>query len=132
MVRTIGRVGTPVTRFIESLGLPVMLLDSALQVAGASPEMTSLLPASRHEGGGIGAVFECGEADTRGDCGRSIHCSGCAIRRAVVHTFETGEPQARVPATLTREAADSAEDIRMYITTEKVGEQVLLRVDPVE
>ena len=124
-----SRSGTPLTRFLDSLDQPVVLLDGSMKVAGASPIVNALLERRPYAPNGIGDVFECVEADGAGGCMRSIHCSGCTIRRSVAHTYETGESLTRVPATLTQQPVDSPREIRMYISTEKLGDQVLLRID---
>jgi hypothetical protein len=95
--------------------------EEALRFTGADPD----------EIGGklLGDVFECANATLPGGCGRTVHCSGCAIRKAVEQTWETGTPQVRVPATLQARDATALPVVALEISTEKVGEQVLLRID---
>jgi len=47
-----------------------------------------------------GKVFNCNHAQEPGGCGGAIHCSGCTVRRCVMHTFQIGECQVLVPASL--------------------------------
>ena len=76
-----------------------------------------------------GDVFECAYARLPERCGRTIHCSGCTIRKAVKETFETGEPRVRVPAVLNQEDEDGPSVVYLTITTIKSGEVVFLRID---
>jgi len=76
-----------------------------------------------------GNVLECAHARRPEGCGKTIHCSGCAIRRAVTRTYETGEPQSMVPATLHQTDLDDPSAIALRITTVKVDGTVFLRVD---
>ena len=78
-----------------------------------------------------GDVFECANARLPGGCGRTIHCSGCTLRRTVTDTFTTGRSHVRVPAYLRRRRDEDAGAVSLLITTEKVGGVVLLRVDHV-
>jgi hypothetical protein len=123
--------GASLDEYIESIDLPVVLVDDDVQVraanAAACTALGKDLDALRDRRGG--EVFECAHARLPGGCGRTIHCSGCAIRRAVKNTFATGEPQNGVPATLTRDHPDDASAVALTITTVKVGNIVMLRVE---
>jgi len=93
----------------------------ACEVLGKEP-----LEIMQHLGGN---VFECAYARLPEGCGRTVHCSGCAIRRTVTKTYETGEPQSMVPAILHRENSGRPLKIALSITTVKKGNIVVLRVD---
>lgn len=120
--------GVSLQRFIDSLPVPVLVVDadcrtegmnrSALQLAGRSESVQHEL---------IGPVFTCVNSHLPGGCGRTIHCSGCAIRRAVTHTFETGEPQVS-PATLVVGDSDKPAPLALIVTTIKTDGKVLLRL----
>jgi hypothetical protein len=74
-----------------------------------------------------GDVFECQQARLPEGCGRAVCCSGCAIRKAVLKTFETGEPESGIPATLTLEGDQSS--VALTITAIKTGDVVMLRIE---
>ena len=108
------------------------VLDGDAVVLMASPRVAALL--ERNEplhGLRAGAVFECANARLPGGCGRTVHCSGCALRRTVTDTFTTGRSHLRVPAYLRRRRNEGAVTVSLLITTEKVGGVVLLRIDHV-
>ena len=123
--------GVPLQQYLDSLPLPVVAVDQGSVVKAVNEEACRVLGKEPREilqrlGGN---VFECAHARLPGGCGRTVHCSGCAIRRAVLRTFETGEPQVRVPAQL-RQAGTAADTmVALAITTMKAGNVVMLQVD---
>jgi hypothetical protein len=121
--------GVALQGYLDSIPLPIVVLDSRFQIAalnskacestGKNPKDSSQrLP---------GNVFECEKARLPGGCLRAMCCSGCAIRKAVLKTFSTGEPECAVPATLTLEGSPSA--LTLTITPIKVGDVVMLRIE---
>ncbi|MDE2291734.1 MAG: PAS domain-containing protein [Elusimicrobia bacterium] len=118
----------PLRTFLDALEAPVLLLDSdgrvgtanaaARRSLGKAPESVDALLA--------GEVFECIHAFEPGGCGGTSHCNGCALRRAINDTWRTGHGHERVRAVLTRRGDG---DFQVVVTTEKVGEAVLLRID---
>lgn len=128
----LGEVGTPLYEFLEDLAIPVGIVNSNAQVVWASTAMCSLVgkePANV-EGRLGGDVFDCVHARTPQGCGNTIHCSGCTIRKAVTTTFKTGRSCVRIPAALKAARSGETPEIEMYVTTQKVDDVVLLRVDP--
>ncbi len=125
------QMGVPFQKFIDSLPAPIFVVDSDAVVQTAN-KLGLILLNKRPEQiekklGGV--VFECAYARLPEGCGRTVHCSGCAIRRSVYHTFETGESLIEVPATLQFAGRGEPQHIDMLISTEKMGEVVVLRVD---
>ncbi len=76
-----------------------------------------------------GEVFECTYALAEGGCGKSVHCKTCAIRNIVMDTLSTNRGYKNVPAYQSINTSDGPELMRFLISTEKVGEQILLRID---
>jgi hypothetical protein len=75
--------------------------------------------------------MECANARLPGGCGKTIHCVGCAIRRAVTHTFLTGKSHLREPAWLDREKDGKVTRLALLVSTEKRESCVLLRIDSI-
>lgn len=125
------QMGVPLTRYLESLSEPVLVINGEAVVQTANSATGRLLgkPATDAEQRLTGDVFECAYARLPEGCGRTIHCSGCAIRHTVADTYQTGRPHERVPATLNRENPDDPSALSLLITTVKVGDMVLLRID---
>jgi PAS domain-containing protein len=125
--------GAPLAEYLDSLPEPVYVVNGdgvVKDVNRAGCRMLGKEPGEivRHRGGD---VFECSYARLPGGCGRTVHCSGCTIRRAVMQTFETGAAQGHVPAVLNHEDGAGPTPVRLTITTVKVQGVVLLRVDEV-
>lgn len=125
------QMGVPLQTFLDSLPAPILVVDNNVEVQAANRLGLELLGKDHHQVlkklGGI--VFECAYARLPEGCGRTVHCSGCAIRRSVYHTYETGESLHEVPATLAYGGHDNPQRAELVISTEKMGEVVLLRVD---
>jgi len=123
--------GVSLQRHIDSIPIPILLVDSNDAVVTMNAKACSMLgkksdAAARQP---YGQVFDCVHSRLPEGCGRTIHCSGCVIRRSVARTFDTGEPQMLVPATLSVESPDQLSDAVLTITTVKGKGVVLLRVE---
>ena len=123
--------GVPLGEYLDSLPAPVYVVDGNGVVKGVNRRGCETLGKDPHEivqhlGGD---VFECAYARLPEGCGRTVHCSGCTIRRTVMRTFETGQPQSRVSAVLNQGDADEPTQVPLTITTVKSEGFVLLRVD---
>jgi PAS domain-containing protein len=120
-------------QFIDSIPIPLFVVDDDVVVQTVNAKACEFLgkEASALQGLRGGNVLECAYSRRPEGCGKTIHCSGCAIRRAVIRTFETGEPQSMVPATLHHTDLDDPSAIALRITTVKVDGTVFLRVDTI-
>lgn len=130
--------GVPVQDYLDSIPLPVMLIEVAADhytiTRSANKALCGMLGkelwnVAQHL---LGNVFECAHARLPEGCGRTLHCSGCAIRRSVMKTHTTGEPQLRVPATLKRGLPGENLSLSLLITTVKAGDSVMLRIEQAE
>lgn len=126
--------GGSLGRFLDCLEQPVIAVDGECRTQAANTKACEVLGRTREsiQKEFLGDVFSCAHSRLPEGCGRTIHCSGCTIRRAVSKTYETGEPQVSVPATLTPANASEATEIAMKITTVKADGMVLLRVDDLQ
>lgn len=117
--------------FLDELRVPVLLVDDDVRVMAASRQAQEILgkglPQLAGEKGGD--VLECVHAKKPGGCGRSVHCKGCTIRNSVTKTYRTGEPCTGVPAFPDVQIGDEVKTLSLRLTTEKVGDCVLLRID---
>ncbi|MCL5269087.1 MAG: PAS domain-containing protein [bacterium] len=120
--------------FLDHLPVPILLLEPGVTVLTANRRARALLGKElpEIEGRRGGDVIECVHARTPEGCGQTIHCRGCAIRRTVTETFATGVSRMGVPTYPDIATRSGARRIRFRITTEKVNEFVLLRIDEVE
>jgi hypothetical protein len=123
--------GVSLQRHIDSIPIPILLVDSNNATLRMNEKASETLGSNAEATKGIqfGLVFDCLHSHFPEGCGRSIHCSGCVIRRTVAETFSTGQPQIAVPATLRVDSADQPSDVVFTITTVKSGKFVLMRIE---
>lgn len=123
--------GVSLQRHIDGIPIPILLIDDNDAVVAINAEAAKLSEKRSRPNGtqSFGQVFDCAHSRLREGCGRTIHCSGCAIRRSVAMTFETGTPQVSVPATVSIESPDEPFQAALAVTTVKRDGVVLLRVE---
>jgi len=127
------QMGVPLQKYLDSLPAPIFVVTGNTEVQAANTLGLQLL---NKESQDVlrklsGIVFECAYARLPEGCGSTVHCSGCAIRRSVYETYETGESRINVPATLACDPNNPSQDVVMMISTEKMGDVVLLRIDKI-
>ena len=121
--------GVPLDHYLDALNMPIAVVNAEGRIADMNTAARrivgkSLEAISGHFGGD---VFECKYARLPGGCGKTVHCSGCAIRQTVEDTLNSGQPHFRVPAVLNSLEAESP--IYLYVTTRKDGDVVLLHIE---
>jgi PAS domain-containing protein len=128
-----AQAGMPLEEYLDGLGAPILVVDASGTIQTADRQARALLQKELVEIQGYrgGEVFECVHARLPGGCGNTVHCSGCAIRHTVMETLRTGTGHLCVPAYLDHAAPGGTERIRFLISTEKVDEMILLRIDAV-
>ena len=119
--------------FLDSLGVPILLIGSEPMVETANTHARKLLgkelwEIERHRGGD---VIECVYARSPGGCGNDVHCRSCTIRNTVLDTFATGRCFERIRAYPDIEFGQEIRHMCFEISTEKFGIFVLLRIDNV-
>jgi len=126
--------GTTLHEFLDSLGVPVFLVEPEPRVRTGNKQARELLDKdlSMIEGQLGGDVIECIYAKQPHGCGNDVHCKSCTIRNTVLDTFATGKSSVRIPAYPDIQTPEGVQTIRFVISTEKVGERVLLRIDDVQ
>ena len=129
----VSQRGIPLQRFLDGLDAPVLVVESDGTIMTANNKASTLVKKdlSEIEGYKGGDVFSCRYARLPEGCGNTTHCSGCTIRRTVMETFQSGKSVLRMPATLKPQEYEESQEIHFYISTEKVSDIVLLRVDAV-
>jgi PAS domain-containing protein len=119
--------------FLNRLAVPVLVVDEQGVIALANQHALDILGKELNTVQGYkgGDAMECAYARLPGGCGKTEHCKACTIRNSVMETFDTGQSLLRVPAYLNRRTDDGTVRIRFLISTEKVDDTVLLRIDQV-
>jgi hypothetical protein len=129
--RFAAQAGVPLLDLLDRLDVPILVADGDGVAQLANKPLLTLLGKnlSQVTGRRGGDVFECAYARLPGGCGKTVHCSGCAIRLAVTETFTTGQSLRNVPAYLNRDMVTQFLQLGLVISTEKVWGMVLLRID---
>jgi PAS domain-containing protein len=119
--------GVSLQQYIESIPYPILVVNEDMRVSFGNAKAYKILGKAPESATGHlhGEVFECAHSRLPEGCGGTVCCSGCAIRHTVNRTFQTGEGQRQIPATLKRNESD----VSLQITTVNVGDIVLLRID---
>jgi hypothetical protein len=127
------QMGVELHKYLDSLPVPILVVDQEGTIRTANDKTQRMLGKDlvAIEGRKGGVVFECCFARLPEGCGNTVHCSACTIRKAVMGTFGTGKSNARVPAYLNQEDSEGRREISLLISTEKVGDVVLLAIDEV-
>lgn len=114
--------------YLERFDFPVVLVEDEGRVVAINRPAGEVLGRRPQDVVGLlgGEAMECVHARLPGGCGRTVHCSTCAIRNAVTRTHATGRPEARVPATLRR--AGGA--LELLVSTALVGPLVRVTIEP--
>lgn len=128
------QMGVELESFLDSLEVPVVMVNKSGAVVTANNKARKMLrkDLSEIEGYSGGQVFECEYARLPEGCGNTTHCSGCTIRRTVMKTHGTGKGFLRVQATLNQCTPEAPEEKDLLISTEKLSNVVLLRIDKIE
>lgn len=123
--------GVKINEFISDLKDPVIVVGADNQIFTANEKAGVILNKNVEDFEGLyaGDVIECENARLPEGCGRTVHCLGCALRQSINYTYETGNPLHRIPATFSLYDSDNKESAKFLVTTEKVGDKVLLRID---
>jgi hypothetical protein len=131
---TVLRGGGTLVSFLDGMGLPILLLDAnaALVTANVAARETLRLDLPKLKGELAGDVIECVYAALPGGCGQQLHCAACQIRNSVTSTFLTGAILEGVEAYQDVRGPGGAERLHLRISTAKLGDAVVLRLDSVE
>lgn len=118
---------------LDKLDAPVLVIDPSGNVSTANKMAQTLLQKDLSDIVGLqgGVVFECVFAKLPEGCGNTIHCDGCTIRKTVMDTFLTGNSHFKVSAGLIHGTSDNHFELKCIISTEKVNDVVLLRIEKI-
>ncbi|MFH0960922.1 MAG: hypothetical protein V1897_19735 [Pseudomonadota bacterium] len=121
--------GLPLQEFLNDLGVPVLVTDAEIMIKTANRQAREILnkELSQIEGFACGNVINCEWARLPEGCGNTIGCGDCAVRQTVTETFKTGQTVLRRLVEINHQPG--SQKINLLISTELVGEVVLLRID---
>ena len=117
--------------WLEAIDAPVLLMQgNPRQVVTANRRALELFAKDLHqiEGHRGGDVFDCVHSFTEAGCGRDANCEGCKIKDAIIDTFTTAKSN-RASASLQVKKADGLRTYALQVSTEKVSDLALVRID---
>lgn len=128
-----GPTKMKLNEFLDKIAAPVVVIGENSEITSANTRAQKYVNKefSEMQGQQPGDIFECLYAQHDEGCGNTVHCSGCTLRNTIMDTHETGKSNIKVPATLNKSYEHDSKNIEMYISTEKVKDLVLLRIDKI-
>lgn len=120
---------------IDSIDAPVLLMQPnprQVYVANNKAEIIFGKDLPGMEGHRGGEVFDCIHSFTEAGCGKDVNCADCKIKNAVVETFTGARNLSGVSTTLEVKKRGEIISYVLEVSTEKVGELALLRIDRYE
>ena len=120
--------------FLDTLHVPVIMIESGGKVRMGNKYAMNQLgkELSEIDDHRPGDIIECVYSHTPGGCGSTVHCKSCVIQNTILKTFASGKSFTDVPAYPDIEVLSKVKSMCFRISTEKVGDFVLLRIDDVK
>jgi len=86
------KTGIDLNKFIDFLDAPVAIVTETGIIKTANKNAQNLFKKnlSEIEGYAGSNVFECAYSTFSDGCGKTLHCSGCTIKKTVIDTFQSG------------------------------------------
>ena len=130
--RSQGERPVALADLLNEFAVPVLAVDDDVVVLAANDAARTVFNLTAAEGLSrrVGDIVECVHAREPGGCGRTVHCSGCALRRAVTDTAADGRPRDGVPAYQSVHTSRGVELTLFRISTQAVGNIVLATIGP--
>lgn len=124
------QLGVTLTRYLDSLKMPIIALDKSGLIIAANMEARKL---QKNSTIAISAawndkIYECAHARLPEGCMKAVHCSGCAIRFSTADAYRTGMSQTNIPAHFNSCSADLTEKIDLLVSADKIEDIVFLRI----
>ncbi len=121
--------GMSYDQYVDRFQYPVVLVEPEGRVVAMNQAAAGFLGCQPREVVGLlgGEAMECAYARLPEGCGKTVHCSACAIRNTVTATHRTGKAHRRVPATLRRRNGDVH---ALLVSTALEGQVVRATIEP--
>jgi hypothetical protein len=121
------REGVSLQSFIDGFSFPVLVVNSSFEPIGInkSGNESSHLSVEITATTTLGNVVECEHSRLPQGCGKTVHCSGCVLRRTLEETNETGRASFMIPATITTNGGE----VLFYVSAVKTNDRVFVKLD---
>jgi hypothetical protein len=126
-------VGDSLRRDLDRLKFPVLVVDhdAVIRVVNSQAQALLFQEGRGVEGELVGDAIGCLYSYWPGGCGKTTRCPTCKIRGSVTATFATGKCMRHVLCYQEIRQPGGIERRRLLISSEKVNDVVLLRIDSV-
>lgn len=120
-----------IREILNKVSEPILVLDSQGKVVSANESGRRFTGKSDSELENQlgGDVLGCSYAKLPEGCGRTEHCKTCAVRNTVMDTLASNRGYSNVPAFQSIRTPHGVRIMRYLISTEKVEDYILLRID---
>jgi hypothetical protein len=127
----LSSTATPLSTFLDRFQDPILVVNSEGTVlTGNAAALTRLnRQPDQVQARLAGNVLSCPHAQSGRSCGETLLCKTCTIRASVRCTLESGKACVAVPALPDLQCITGETQPRYLITTERVGDTVLLRIE---
>jgi hypothetical protein len=122
-----------VKEFLDGFQQQIMLVDNLNNsiVTNEAARKASGIQIYLNDSFKCGQIIGCLHAEEPQGCGATVHCSSCVIRKCILHTDKSGEPCIEV-ACPDEQFHKGDVHVVHQISTEKVGNRILLKIDPIQ
>ena len=122
---------TDLKTFLDTIKAPILLANENVTILSANEKAMQALGKSQNKLEHLlgGEVMDCKYSELPGGCGHTNKCTACTLRSAVEYTHKTGKPKTRVEAFQFKKQPDGYVRTKYTFSTQKIGENVLIRVD---
>lgn len=120
-------------KILDNIGLPVVVIDSNVNVFSANNDLLKFIDKSLTEIAGQlgGDVFNCTYAKLPGGCGKTEFCEDCEIRDLVVKTLEEKQSK-KENIHLTLDIKGKEIKTKMNVSTRIIEGKVFLQINDVD
>ncbi|MDP8242964.1 MAG: hypothetical protein P9L94_02700 [Candidatus Hinthialibacter antarcticus] len=121
--------------FLDDFHFPIIVVDTDGKVMGGNCQACKITGKTINQFRDQmlpGEAIDCVHAFEPVGCGKTIHCQSCTIRQSINQTFMTGQCLRNVPAYKDIRVGENEQPVRFLITTEKIKDRVLLRIDDLQ
>ena len=117
--------------FLNTIDAPVVLIDDNNTYLSANNSALSIIDREhlQLQNQRTGDIFTCENSKLTGGCGHTDMCGGCQMLQLISKTYTAKNAFNNIPVTLTRAKGKVREKLNLHISTERMNNLVLLRID---
>ena len=131
LMSQMGFLNNPI---LDAFPAPVVVVNAAGRITSGNQTAQTMTGKSAQQMAGLpgGNVFECEYSYLPDGCGNTKHCSRCLVRGTVMASMADTHGRTETAAVLNQRTPDGVRVLELKISTEKLADHVLLRVDSVQ